>query len=185
MEDTKIIELYFDRDETAITETDKKYGPYCKTIAYRILRSLPDSEECVNDTWLRAWNTMPPQKPSVLRQFLAKITRNLSLDRYRTDHAQKRGGGELELTMEELSECVSTGGDPATQLELEELKQNIAAFLQTLPERDRNIFLRRYFYVESHQQIARHYLLRPANVRLILSRTRQKLKDFLRKEGLL
>ena len=184
MEDEKIIDLYFARDEQAISETDKKYGPYCQTIAYCILQSLPDAEECVSDTWLRAWNVMPPQKPNVLRQFLAKITRNLSLDRWRASQAQKRGGGEAEAALEELGECIPGGGDPATALELAELKKGIAAFLQELPERDRSIFLRRYFYLEKPAAIARRYMLRGANVRLILSRTRQKLKDFLQKEGL-
>ena len=184
MEDKQIINLYFSRDEQAISETSKKYGSYCHTIAYRILQSLPDAEECVSDTWLRAWNAMPPQKPNVLRQFLAKITRNLSLDRWRANQAQKRGGGATEVALEELGECVTDGGDPATQLELEELKAAIAQFLQELPERDRNIFLRRYFYLEDTAAIARRYVLRQANVRLILSRTRQKLKDFLQKEGL-
>ena len=185
MEDSKIIELYFARNEAAIAETDKKYGPYCHAIAYRILQNLPDSEECVNDTWLRAWNAMPPQKPRVLRQFLAKITRNLSLDRWRGVHAEKRGGVEAALALEELSECISTDGDPASQLELEELKNAIAAFLQIVPGRDRDIFLRRYFYLEKPEQIAKAYLLKKANVRLILSRTRQKLRDYLTEEGLL
>lgn len=185
MEDQKIIELYFDRNETAISETDKKYGSYCHTIAYRILQNLPDAEECVNDTWLRAWNAMPPQRPSVLRQFLAKITRNLSLDRWRGANAEKRGGGEAVLALEELGECVSIEGDPATQLELEELKQAIGDFLRSLPERERSIFLRRYFYLEKPEQIAKAYLLKKANVRLILSRTRQKLREYLEKEGLL
>lgn len=185
MEDTKIIELYFAREEGAIAETDKKYGPYCRAIAYRILQNLSDSEECVNDTWLRAWNAMPPQRPSVLRQFLAKITRNLSLDRLRGANAEKRGGGEAVLALEELGECVSMDGDPATQLELEELKQAIGEFLQGLPERERSIFLRRYFYLEKPEQIAKAYLLKKANVRLILSRTRQKLRECLQKEGLI
>lgn len=184
MEDKQIIDLYFARNEQAISETNKKYGPYCNTIAYRILQSLPDAEECVSDTWLRAWNAIPPQKPNVLRQFLAKITRNLSLDRWRANQAQKRGGGEAEVALEELGECIPGGGDPATVLELEELKNAIAAFLRTLPERDRSIFLRRYFYLEKPAAIARRYVLRQANVRLILSRTRQKLKDYLQKEGL-
>ena len=184
MEDKQIIDLYFSRDEQAISETSKKYSSFCHTIAYRILQSLPDAEECVSDTWLRAWNAMPPQKPNVLRQFLAKITRNLSLDRWRATQAQKRGGGAAEVALEELGECVCGSADPATQLELEELKTAISAFLQELPERDRNIFLRRYFYLEDTAAIARRYVLRQANVRLILSRTRQKLKDFLQKEGL-
>ena len=184
MEDKQIINLYFSRDEQAMSETSKKYGSYCHTIAYRILQSLPDAEECVSDTWLRAWNAVPPQKPTVLRQLLAQITRNLSLDRWRANQAQKRGGGATEVALEELGECVCGSTDPATQLELEELKTAIVQYLQELPERDRNIFLRRYFYLEDTASIARRYVLRQANVRLILSRTRQKLKDFLQKEGL-
>ena len=184
MEDRAIIDLYWARQEQALEETEQKYGRYCRTIAFNILRDRQDSEECVNDTWLRAWNAMPPQKPNVLRQFLAKITRNLSLDRWRTAQALKRGGGATEVALEELGECVCGSTDPATQLELEELKTAIARFLQELPERDRNIFLRRYFYLEDTAAIARRYVLRQANVRLILSRTRQKLKDYLQKEGL-
>lgn len=182
MQDEQILDLYFDRDESAITETNKKYGAYCHTIALNILHSQEDSQECVNDTWLKAWNAIPPQRPKLFRQFLAKITRHLSFDRYRIDHAQKRGGGEMPLVLEELQNCVD-GGDPATQMEFEELKNQIYRFLQDLPVRDRGIFLRRYFYVEEIPAIARQYYLRESNVRLILSRTRQKLKDHLKKEG--
>ena len=182
MQDAQILDLYFDRDERAIEETDKKYGDYCHAIAMNILRSREDSQECVNDTWLKAWNAIPPQRPKLFRQFLAKITRHLSFDRYRTDHAQKRGGGEMPLVLEELHACVGSG-DPATEMEFEELKSQIREFLQGLPERDRGIFLRRYFYVEEIPAIARRYMLRQSNVRLILSRTRQKLKDHLQKEG--
>ena len=182
MQDAQILDLYFDRDERAIEETDKKYGDYCHAIAMNILRSREDSQECVNDTWLKAWNAIPPQRPKLFQQFLAKITRHLSFDRYRTDHAQKRGGGEMPLVLEELHACVGSG-DPATEMEFEELKSQIREFLQGLPERDRGIFLRRYFYVEEIPAIARRYMLRQSNVRLILSRTRQKLKDHLQKEG--
>jgi RNA polymerase sigma-70 factor (ECF subfamily) len=181
MEDKQIIDLYFSRDEQAISETSKKYGSYCHTIAYRILQSLPDAEECVSDTWLRTWNAIPPQKPSVLRQFLAKITRNLSLDRFRAGHAQKRGSGEVPLALEELKECVGTG-DPATEAERTLLAQLIERFLQTLTQRDRGVFLRRYFYMESHKDIAARYGMKETNVRLCLSRTRQKLVLFLREE---
>ena len=181
MEDPKIIDLYFDRNEAAIAETDRKYGTYCRSIAWNILQSREDSEECVSDTWLRAWNAMPPQRPGVLRQFLAKITRNLSLDRFRADHAQKRGSGEVPLALEELKECVGTG-DPATEAERALLAQLIDRFLQTLSPRDRNIFLRRYFYMESHKDIAARYGMKEANVRLCLSRTRQKLRIYLREE---
>ena len=184
MEDERIIELYFARQEQAITETDRKYGSYCKTIAHRILQNFSDAEECVNDTWLRAWNAIPPQRPDLLRQFLAKITRNLSLDRWRMIHAEKRGGGAVEVALEELGECIGDG-DPATAMELEALQKAIQCFLQTLSERDRNIFLRRYFYLEDTAAIARRYVVQSANIRLILSRTRQKLKNFLQKEGLI
>lgn len=181
MEDAKIIDLYFGRDETAIEETDRKYGTYCRGVAWNILQSAEDSEECVNDTWLRAWNAMPPQRPGVLRQFLAKITRNLSLDRFRASHAQKRGSGEVPLALEELKECVGAG-DPATDAERKLLEALIGQFLQRLSPRDRNVFLRRYFYMESHKDIAARYGMKEANVRLCLSRTRQKLRDYLRKE---
>ena len=181
MEDTKIIDLYFARNETAITETDQKYGTYCRSIAWNILQNHEDSEECVSDTWLRAWNAMPPQRPRVLRQFLAKITRNLSLDRFRADHAQKRGSGEVPLALEELKECVGSG-DPATDAERKLLEELIGQFLQQLSERDRGVFLRRYFYIESRKHIAARYGMKEANVRLCLSRTRQRLREYLRKE---
>ena len=181
MEDTKIIDLYFARNETAITETDQKYGTYCRSIAWNILQNHEDSEECVSDTWLRAWNAMPPQRPRVLRQFLAKITRNLSLDRFRADHAQKRGSGEVPLALEELKECVGSG-DPATDAERKLLEELIGQFLQQLSQRDRGVFLRRYFYMESHKDIAARYGMKEANVRLCLSRTRQRLREYLRKE---
>ena len=181
MEDTKIIDLYFARNETAITETDQKYGTYCRSIAWNILQNHEDSEECVSDTWLRAWNAMPPQRPRVLRQFLAKITRNLSLDRFRAGHAQKRGCGEVSLALEELKECVGTG-DPATDAERKLLEELIGQFLQQLSQRDRGVFLRRYFYMESRKDIAARYGMKETNVRLCLSRTRQRLREYLRKE---
>ena len=181
MEDQGIVELFFDRSEQAIVETDQKYGAYCRSIAWNILQNHEDSEECVSDTWLRAWNAMPPQRPRVLRQFLAKITRNLSLDRFRAGHAQKRGSGEVPLALEELKECVGSG-DPATEAERTLLAQLIDRFLQTLTQRDRGVFLRRYFYIESHKDIAARYGMKEAKVRLCLSRTRQRLREYLRKE---
>ena len=184
MEDQKIIELYWSRNEEAIRQTADRYGQYCYAIAYNILSVREDSEECVNDTYLDAWNSMPPHKPTVLSAFLGKITRRIAIDRWRQAHAQKRGGGEMPLVLEELHACVGSG-DPATEMEFEELKSQIREFLQGLPERDRGIFLRRYFYVEEIPAIARRYMLRQSNVRLILSRTRQKLREYLEKEGLL
>jgi len=185
MEDAKIIALYFARNEQAISQTDAKYGRYCYSIAQNILRSHPDSEECVSDTWLRVWNVMPPQKPNRLRLFLGKITRNLSIDRFRSWTSEKRGGGEAALALDELRECVSHRGDPASETELQELQAAIGQFLETLPRREQGIFLRRYFYAESIAQIAKRYEVKDAHVRLILSRTREKLRNHLKKEGFL
>lgn len=185
MEDHEIVQLYHRRDETAIAQTDAKYGQYCFAVANNILLSRQDSEECVNDTWLRAWNAMPPQKPDVLRQFLAKITRNLSLDRWRAMNSKKRGGGELKLVLEELAYCVDGGGDPADAAEQAALEEHIQLFLQMESPRDRGIFLRRYFYLESFAQIAQRYEMKEANVRLVLSRTRQRLREHLEVEGLI
>lgn len=183
MEDSQILELYFARDELAISETDSKYGQYCRTIAENILLDREDSEECVNDTWLRAWNAIPPQRPNLLRLFLGKITRNLSFDRYRADKAKKRGGAELTVALAELSECVGGGTDPADEAEMKLLKTVIGQFVDNLPQRERGIFLRRYFYVESTAEIAKQYTMKEANVRLILSRIRKSLREVLTKEG--
>lgn len=182
MEDHEIIELYFQRNEGAIAETDAKYGKYCLAVANNILASIPDSEECVNDTWLRAWHAMPPKRPDVLRQFLAKITRNLSLNRYNAMQAEKRGGGAVTLALEELAGCIPGGTNPADESEKQALKESILRFLTALPDREQGIFLRRYFYMEEFSQIAQKYEMKEANVRLILSRTRQKLRTHLGKE---
>lgn len=183
MEDNKIISLYFQRDEQAIAETNAKYGKYCYRIAQAILNSPQDSEECVNDTFLRAWNSIPPQRPRKLQLYLGKITRNLSVDRLRSDTAQKRGSGEAQLVLEELSQCISAGGDPADALELKQLQQAVGQFVHTLPSRERDLFLCRYFYAETYRSIARRFRIRETNARLILSRVRKKLHDYLTQEG--
>lgn len=183
MEDEQIIELYTARDECAITQTDQKYGAYCLQLANSILDNEQDSEEMVNDTWLRAWNTIPPQRPNVLRLYLAKITRNLSFSRYRAMTAEKRGGGQMELTLDELSQCVSTGETPEASVELKELTVSIQRLLETLTARDRHIFIRRYFFVDTTAEIAQRYDLKESNVLMILARTRKKLKTHLMKEG--
>ncbi len=183
MDDTKIIDLYFARDERAIDETDRKYGPYCRAIAMRILCNTQDSEECVSDTWLRAWHAMPPQRPSILSSFLGRITRNLSFDRRRNQTAQRRGGGSLTLALDELSECVPSAVLVEHALEEKELASLIDRFLRTLPERECSIFLRRYWYVDSIEEIAARYALKPNTVKSILFRTREKLRTVLREEG--
>ena len=184
MEDDQIIELYWQKNADAISETANKYGSYCFTIAENILHNTEDSEECVNDTWLRAWNAIPPQKPGVLRIFLAKITRNLAFNRFHARNAEKRGGGEIALVLDELGECLG-GTDAEAAYEAKELRQCIRQFVRSLPEREGNLMARRYFFAEPVADIAKRYGLSENNVMVILSRTRKKLKAHLLKEGYL
>ena len=142
MKDTEIIDLYWTRQERAITETQESYGKYCYSIAYHILHEREDSEECVNDTWLRAWNTIPPTRPARLSLFLGTITRNLSFDRWKRKHAAKRGSGEMDVVLDELAECVPDKSSTEEIVEDRELQRQINQFLGTLREKDRNIFLR-------------------------------------------
>lgn len=183
MEDQGILELYFARDEQAISETDRKYGDYCYCVANRILNSAEDSEETVSDTYLHAWNSIPPHRPGFLKLFLAKITRNLAFSRWRSLSAAKRGGGETELVLEELADCIPGTEQIDDRLNGKELARAIRSFLDTLPKRHQDIFLQRYFYVMDAETIAKHCGMRRTNVNLILSRTRSKLKDFLTQEG--
>ena len=180
MEDSKIISLFWVRDEAAITETNKKYGSYCYTIAYRILSSYEDSKECVNDTWYKAWESIPPQKPSKLQYFLSCITRNLALDRYNYNTAKKRNT-HLDLAIDEYWECIPNNDAPIE--ETLALKQLFNSFLADLDKRTRIIFLRRYWYACSVQEIADGMNLTPSYVSLILHRTRARLKAHLEKEG--
>ena len=185
MEDSRIIELYWQRDEDAIAESDLKYGTYCRTIAYNVLHDHEDSEECVNDTWLHAWNTIPPQRPNVLRMFFAKITRNLSFNRYHANTAKKRGGGEIPLVLDELAECIADEGDAAAAYEARELGERLRTFVKDLPEREGNIFVRRYFFTDSVTDIAQRYGLTKGHVAVILNRTRKRLRRVLEQEGYL
>lgn len=185
MEDRQIVELYWQKSEDAIKETDRKYRAYCFTIANNILCNRQDSEECVNDTWLNAWNAIPPQKPKVLQTFLAKITRNLSFNRFHARSAQKRGSGEIILVLDELAECLSSKSNVESEYAAKELGQHIRLFVRALPEKDCNVFVRRYFFTESVREIAKRYQLTENNVMVILSRTRKKLKQYLIKEGLI
>lgn len=183
MEDSAIINLYWAREERALTETDSKYGGMCRTIAYNILHDREDSEECVNDTWFRAWNTMPPQRPSVLSAFLSRITRNLSLDRYKASRAAKRGGGQMPIALEELGDCVPAVGSVEETVELAELTKILDHFLRDLPEKEACVFLRRYWYVDSTRDIALRYEMAEGSVKSTLHRVRQKLRERLEKEG--
>ena len=183
LEDQKIIELYMARNGRAIQETSDKYGSYCYAISHRIVCDHEDAEECVNDTWLRTWDAIPPAYPIVFRQFLAKITRNLSFDRYRANQAKKRGNGEMDMVLDELEECIAGSGGPEAEYEAKALQACINEFINTLAERDGDIFLRRYYYVEATDAIAKRYGMKESNVLTILSRTRKKLKSHLIKEG--
>ena len=183
MEDNAILDLYFARDEQAITETDRKYGSYCYGIANRILSNPEDCEETLSDTYYHTWNTIPPQRPNVFKLFLAKITRNLAFSRWRKLSAAKRGGGETELVLEELAGCIPGKEKVDDGLNAKELAKVIRTFLDTLPHREQDIFLQRYFYVEDPETIAQRHKIRHRNVNLILSRTRAKLKAYLTQEG--
>ena len=183
MEDKEILDLYFARDELAITETDRKYGDYCYSIANRILCSYEDSEETVNDTYWHTWNSIPPQRPNLFRLFLAKITRNLAFDRWRKLSAAKRGGAETELVLEELAGCIPAAEQIDDQLNVKALTVTIQAFLDTLPEREQSIFLQRYCYVVDADTIAVRHGIKRKNVNVILCRTREKLKTYLTQEG--
>ncbi len=183
MEDQKIIELFFARDEQALRETQRSYGGYCHAVARAILGSDEDAEEAVSDALLRVWETIPPQKPDNLKLYLARVTRNGALDLWRKRTAGKRGGGQVFIALEELGDCVAGSTDTASKLEAKELGHIVSSFLRTLKQRDRGIFLRRYFYMEDTGAIARRYGMREANVLQILSRTRKKLKHYLIQEG--
>ena len=185
MQDQDIIALYFARNEAAITETAAKYGPYCYTVARNIVPAPEDAEECVNDTYLAAWNSMPPKKPDILRLFLAKITRSRAINRWKAQHAKKRGSDEVTLVLDELEECVAGGSDPEKEVLAAELSESIDAFLRTQPERERSLFIRRYFFTEAVDKIAQDYGMTAGNVSVTLHRTRKKLAEHLTKEGYL
>ena len=173
MEDAAIVALYWARDEQALAETATKFGAYCRKIADNILHSAHDVEECENDTWLAAWNSMPDNRPARLAPYLGRITRNLALDRLDKATAQKRGSGQTFAPLDELAACVA-----AT-----ETGRLISEFLRTLPEETRNIFLRRYWYCDATADIAARYHLTESKVRVTLHRTRGKLAAYLQKKG--
>lgn len=182
MEDNAIIDLYFKRSEQAITETDTKYGSYCYSIAYNILSNREDSEESVNDTYMAAWNAIPPRHPSFLGAFLGKVTRHISIDRWRKSSAKKRGGGEIILALEELENCADIH-DTEYTVEQKELTRVLNQFLASLPETQRNIFLCRYWYLDSIPVISEYSGFTQSKVTSMLHRTRGKLRKLLHEEG--
>lgn len=184
MEDAQIIELYWRRTPDAISETDKKYGRYCRTISFQILRNDQDSEECVNDTYLKTWSLLPPARPAVFPAFLAKITRNLSLDRYRCLTAEKRGGGQMALALDELSACIPAPDSTEALVEQQVLTDALNCFLDELKPESRRIFLQRYWYLRSIREIASDLRISESKVKMVLLRTRTALKAHLEQEGI-
>jgi RNA polymerase sigma-70 factor (ECF subfamily) len=183
LEDNKIIDLFWQRAETAIDEISQKYASYCHSIAYRILYNDDDADECVNDTWLRAWNAMPPARPDRLSAFLGKITRNLSLNRYEKAQAEKRGGGVVEIALSELEDCVPGRMSVNDEIEGIFITKAIDRFLDALPRQSRNVFVQRYWYLSSIADISADLGISESNVMSMLFRTRNKQKKFLEKEG--
>ena len=183
MQDDEIVALCFVRDENAIEEISKKYGAYCRKVAENILRDSEDAEECMNSALLAFWNCVPPEKPENLKIFLAKITRNLALNKFREKNTEKRGGGKIAVIFDELSECVSSGENIEENFIAKELGESINLFAKKLPERERNIFIRRYFFMESAEEIGERYSVSVGNVAVIIHRIRKKLKKHLEREG--
>ena len=183
LEDFQIIDLYWKRNESAITETDRKYGGFCRRISNNILHNPWDSEECVNDAYTRCWDTMPPQRPMSLRAYLGAILRNLSISRYRAEHAQKRFGG-AELLLSELGDCVPAPENIQRTVEAEELGEYISRWLRGLDKEDRALFIRRYWNGDSVKSLAGEMGLRPNALTKRLLRLRENLRRTLEREGI-
>ena len=182
MEDKQIVDLYLERSESAISETDKKYGRYCHYIAYRILENDEDAKEIVNDIYLKAWNTIPPNRPDPLKPYVGMLSRHLSLDRYEEYHTQKRGG-QVMLVLDELAECIPDGNSGEDIGESIALQDALNKFVWSLSDKAQKVFVRRYWYSSSISEIAKEYGIKESSVTVLLLRTRKKLKAFLQKEG--
>ena len=183
MDDIKIVQLYLDRDEQAIPETANKYGAYCTTIAKNILHNHAEAEECVNDTYLNTWNSIPPHRPQVLSAFLGKIVRNLAFNRYKHNTAEKRGGGEMSLILDELAEMVSSKEDVEQAYEYKELIGAINEFLGALSKEKRAMFVRRYWYADTLSDISARFGMSYFAVSMTLNRVRAKLRNYLMERG--
>ena len=183
MEDSAIIDLYWSRDQRAIEETAGKYGSFLHTLVWNILRSRGDTEECVNDTYLRTWNAIPPARPGAFRTWLGQITRNLSLDRWKAERTQRRGGG-AEILLGELEECVPAPRGVEQQLEDQEIASLISVFLRRLPAGSRRVFLQRYWYGQDLKEIAAEQGCSVGKVKSSLFRTRKALRAYLEEEGI-
>lgn len=185
MEDEQIVALYWERSEQAISETAQKYGAYCASISYGILQNREDAQECVSDTYVDAWNSMPPHRPSILATFLGKITRRISIDCWRRKNAAKRGGGEMVIALEELGECVRDTKSVESEFQRRELIRVMDRFCSGLGVTERQVFLSRYWYLDSIGQIGERYGFSESKVASMLHRTRGKLRRTLEEEGYL
>lgn len=185
MEDNQIVTLYWERNELAIRATDVKYGRYCYAISYHILASKEDAEESVNDTYWAAWERIPPHRPSVLSAFLSKLTRRISLNKWRDRTAEKRGGGEVPLALDELSECIPGGQDVEQTVARNELNTAIRRFLAALPNTERDVFVCRYFLLVPMVEISERFGFSESKTKSMLFRTRGKLRKHLQEEGLI
>ena len=183
MEDEEIIKLYWNRQEKAISETDKKYGKYCNTISFNILQNKEESKECVNDTYLKTWNSIPPQRPNILKVYIGKIARNLAINQYERKKAKKRDY-TLEIALEELNECISSNNNVEKELDYNELVKALNNFLSELSQDKRKIFLERYWYLYSIKEISSNNRISESNTKTILLRIRKGLKDYLKEGGL-
>lgn len=183
MDDSDIVSLFLNRNENAVSEAQKKYGGYCYSIAYNILGNREDADESVNDAFLGAWNSIPPHKPQLLSAFLGRITRNLSLKKCRERSAEKRGGGEAIFTLDELEECIPSKSDVEDEISVKELSKTIDLFLRSLPKEERRVFLLRYWYFYPISEICSHLGCGQSRVKMSLFRTRKKLYEILKKEG--
>ena len=183
MLDREIVDLFWKRSEEAIRQVQSKYGKYCLSIARNILPTAEDAQECVNDTYMAAWNSIPPHRPKILATFLGKLTRRISVDRWRKDNTKKRGGDTVTMALEELGECATNHGDPHKHLEAKELGQIITRFLRDQTDLERIVFIHRYYRMETIENIAKEFGLTDTNTRTILYRTRRKLRVYLEKEG--
>lgn len=184
MDDSQIVDLYWKRQGNAVSQTKEKYGRYIFSIANHILQQYEDSEECVNDTLFGAWNSIPPHRPTVLSTYLGKITRRLALKKHREKTAQKRGGMEADLSLEELADCIPAGRTIDGQLDDRELTQILNRFLSELPVQQRKAFVCRYWYCESIAEISQRFSWSESKTKMLLLRTREKLRQCLKKEGI-
>ena len=184
MEDKQIVDLYWQRSDKAIIETNQKYGRYCHAIAFNICGTEEDAEECVNDTWLSAWNLMPDKRPKVLSAFLGRITRNFALNRMKAKNRLKRGGGNVVFALDELQECIPGGTNPEAVILGKELDKAVGNFVSTLPETEKTIFILRYWYLAPIQEISDKLHFSQGKVKTSLFRTRKKLRAYLEEESL-